>query len=65
MNFLAISQFVSGKLVPAFNAIMAELPALLSTDETDVSAALNAILKVVGDLHTDVTALVASVKAAS
>jgi hypothetical protein len=65
MNFAAITTFVSTKLMPAITAIMAQLPALLSTDEADVSAAINAVVKVVSDLQTGLTTLAAAVKAAS
>jgi Flp pilus assembly pilin Flp len=63
MNYAAIAQFVATKLIPAVQAIMAELPSLLSTTEADVQNAVTAVTKIITDLGTDWAVLVAAVKA--
>ena len=65
MNFAVINVFVTTKLLPAINAIMGQLPGLLSTTEVDVQAAIVAVTKIIADLQTDWTNLVAAVKSAT
>jgi hypothetical protein len=65
LNFGVIYTFVNTKLIPAINAIMGQIPALLGATESDVNAALAAVTKIITDLQTDWNTLVAAVKSAT
>jgi hypothetical protein len=64
MNLTTINTIIS-KLTGAVSAILALAPGIVTGTGTDVTNAVNAVLKVVTDLQTDLTTIINAVKSST